>query len=76
MNKNGYCYLTIEKNSDGEELKHNGFKKMGFGRTNDIIRRLKEHHLRGSKASVGVEFVETFDCDESLISFFCSLTSS
>jgi len=29
MNENGYCYLTIERNSDGTEITHNGYKKMG-----------------------------------------------
>jgi superfamily II DNA or RNA helicase len=64
MNKNGYIYPTIELNSDGSELFHNGYKKMGFGRTNDLVRRFKEHASRGSKATVGVNFLDPIDCDE------------
>lgn len=64
MSVNGYIYSTTEINSDGTELMHDGTKKMGIGLTNDISRRFKEHHLRGSKASVGVKFEDTYDCDE------------
>jgi len=64
MSLNGYIYTTTEINSDGAELMHNGTKKMGLGLTNDVSRRFKEHHLRGSKASVGVKFEDTYDCDE------------
>ena len=64
MNKLGYIYFTEEINSDGETILHNGLPKYGIGRTNDNTRRFKEHHSRGSKASVGVEFIYIIDCDE------------
>lgn len=64
MNKNGFIYPTVEINSDGSELLHNGKKKMGFGRSNDPNRRFKEHAARGSKATVGVKFLNPIDCDE------------
>lgn len=70
MNKLGYIYLTIEKNSDDTELFHNNLKKIGIGRTNDISRRFVEHATRGSKATVGVDFIKYFDCDELSLSDF------
>lgn len=64
MNKLGFVYITEEYNSDGEILKHNGMSKMGLGRSIDGVRRFKEHHSRGSKASVGIHFSKVIDCDE------------
>ena len=64
MNKFGNIYFTEEYNSDGEILNHKGIAKIGIGKTNDDVRRFKEHHLRGSKASVGVDFMNIINCDE------------
>ena len=74
MNKYGYLYLTTEINSDGQELYHFGKKKMGIGFTHDDIRRFKEHHSRGSKASVGVRFDVVIDCDH--IGIPCEIVES
>lgn len=64
MNKFGFVYITIEINSDGKELFHYGKRKIGIGHTYDDIRRFKEHHSRGSKASVGVKFIHVINCNE------------
>lgn len=64
MNKLGYIYTTTEINSDGTELKHDGLNKLGIGKTIKVVQRFKQHHSRGSKASVGVKFSYEIDCDE------------
>ena len=67
MNKNGYIYITVEINSDGTEITHNGLKKLGIGKTNNLDRRLREHN-GGSKNTNTVKFIKTYDCDELNIS--------
>lgn len=59
----GYIYLTKEFNSDGQELLHNGLTKIGIGKTNNLDRRFYEHANRGSKATIGVSFFDTFSVD-------------
>ena len=59
----GFIYLTKEFNSDGVELKHNDITKIGVGKTNDLSRRFKEHHNKGSKSTTEVDFIKTFEVD-------------
>ena len=57
-------YLTKEYNSDGTELKHNGYTKIGIGKSINIDRRfLEHHHNKGSKATTNMVFIYTFECE-------------
>lgn len=60
----GYIYLTKERNSDGTELKHDGLTKIGIGKTNDPIRRFREHHNKGSKSTTELDFISDFEVDD------------
>jgi hypothetical protein len=59
----GYIYLTKELNSDGFELKHNGLTKIGIGKSVDPMRRFYEHHNKGSKSTIGMEWLNEFEVD-------------
>ena len=49
-------YITEEMNSDETIIKHNGLSKIGIGETTrELNKRFREHTIRGSKSSVGVD---------------------
>lgn len=60
----GFIYFTDEVNSDGEILTHKGLLKKGIGKSKSDIRRFHEHHQRGSKSTVGVNFSKVINCNE------------
>jgi hypothetical protein len=56
----GYIYLTQEFNSDGEPLKHNGLEKMGIGKSINTNQRFLQHHNKGSKSTIGMNWLNEF----------------
>lgn len=56
----GYIYLTQEFNSDGEPLKHNGLEKMGIGKSINTNQRFLQHHNKGSKSTIGMNWLKEF----------------
>jgi hypothetical protein len=56
----GYIYLTQEFNSDGEPLKHNSLEKMGIGKSINTSQRFLQHHNKGSKSTIGMNWLNEF----------------